>query len=92
MITSWTSTSLSSSNSHLKLCKFKINDTVLEMLSLEDCLITLDLEFMIPCLEKVMIIVRSPLNPEWSLSTLECLVKYSARLRSEAAENDHDHA
>ncbi|TVU47727.1 hypothetical protein EJB05_07336, partial [Eragrostis curvula] len=62
-------------NSHPKLCKFEINGIVLEMLSLEDYL------FVIPCLEEVMITVRSPLNPEQSLSTLECLVKYNARLR-----------
>ncbi|TVU25565.1 hypothetical protein EJB05_28066, partial [Eragrostis curvula] len=62
-------TSWSSSNSHPKLCKFEINGAVLEMLSLEDCL-------------EVMITVRSPLNPEQSLSTLECLVKYIVWLRS----------
>jgi hypothetical protein len=41
----------------------------------------LDCRFLIPCLEEVMITVRSPLNAEQKLNTLESLMKYSARLR-----------
>ena len=42
----------------------------------------LDARFCIPCLEEVLITVRSPLNAEQKLNTLESLVKYSVRLRS----------
>uniref|UniRef100_A0A0D9XEF6 FBD domain-containing protein n=1 Tax=Leersia perrieri TaxID=77586 RepID=A0A0D9XEF6_9ORYZ len=42
----------------------------------------LDARFCIPCLEEALITVRSPLNAEQKLSTLESLVKYSVRLRS----------
>ena len=41
----------------------------------------LDSRFVIPCLEQVLVTVRSPLNAEQKLSTLESLVRYSPRLR-----------
>ena len=41
----------------------------------------LDSRFSIPCLEEVLITVRSPLNAELKLNTLESLVKYSPRMR-----------
>lgn len=41
----------------------------------------LDSRFVIPCLEHVLVTVRSPLNAEQKLSTLESLVRYSVRLR-----------
>jgi hypothetical protein len=44
-------------------------------------LMQLDSRFVIPCLEHVLVTVRSPLNAEQKLSTLESLVRYSVRLR-----------
>jgi hypothetical protein len=57
----------------------------------------LDFRFLIPCLEEVVITVRSPLNAEQKLSTLESLVKYSVRLRKmviriSQMKNCHDSA
>lgn len=37
--------------------------------------------FQIPCLEKVVVTVRSPLNAEQKMSTLDSLVKYATSLR-----------
>jgi hypothetical protein len=42
----------------------------------------LDSRFSIPSLEEILITVRSPLNAEQKLSTLESLVKYSVNLQS----------
>lgn len=36
--------------------------------------------FQIPCLEKVVVTVRSPLNAEQKMSTLDSLVKYANNL------------
>lgn len=36
---------------------------------------------MIPCLEEVVITVRSPLNAEQKMSTLESLLKYGKNLK-----------
>ena len=44
-------------------------------------LLQLDSRFVLPCLEEVLITVRSPLNAEQKLNTLESLVMYSAKLR-----------
>ncbi|CAL5012951.1 unnamed protein product [Urochloa decumbens] len=41
----------------------------------------LDSRFVIPCLEQILVTVRSPLNAEQKLSTLESLVRHSVRLR-----------
>lgn len=41
----------------------------------------LDPRFVIPYLEQVLVTVRSPLNAEQKLNTLESLVRYSVRLR-----------
>lgn len=40
-----------------------------------------DSRFSIPCLEKVMITVRSPLNAEQKMNTLESLVNYARNLK-----------
>ena len=37
---------------------------------------------MIPCLEEVVITVRSPLNAEQKISTLESLLKYGKNLKA----------
>jgi hypothetical protein len=57
----------------------------------------LDSRFTIPCLEELLITVRSPLNAEQKLSTLESLVKYSVNLqamviRISQMKNCHDAA
>jgi hypothetical protein len=41
----------------------------------------LDSRFVIPFLEQVLVTVRSPLNAEQKLNTLESIVRYSVRLR-----------
>lgn len=45
------------------------------------CMSQLDSKFIIPCLEEIVITVRSPLNAEQKLDTLESLLKHSVRLR-----------
>jgi hypothetical protein len=57
----------------------------------------LDSRFVIPFLEEILVTVRSPLNAEQKLSTLESLVRYSARLwrmviRISQMKNCHDAA
>jgi hypothetical protein len=41
----------------------------------------LETGFTIPCLEEVVITVRSPLNAEQKMNTLESLVKYARGLK-----------
>ena len=52
------------------------------MANLFELCMQLDSRFIVPCLEEVLITVRSPLNAEQKLNTLESLVKYSAKLRT----------
>ena len=40
-----------------------------------------DSRFVIPCLEEMVITVRSPLNAEQKMNTLESLVKYGRNLK-----------
>ncbi|CAO2206992.1 unnamed protein product [Urochloa humidicola] len=68
-------------NSHPKLCKFEIHGAMFAALCHKNSLKNLDSRFVIPCLEQVLVTVRSPLNAEQKLSTLESLVRYSVRLR-----------
>lgn len=42
----------------------------------------MDSSFLIPCLEEVLITVRSPLNAEQKMNTLESLLKYGKNLKS----------
>lgn len=44
-------------------------------------LLQVDTTFLIPCLEEVIITVRSPLNAEQKLSTLESFLKYGKNLK-----------
>uniref|UniRef100_A0A0A9D7I6 F-box domain-containing protein n=1 Tax=Arundo donax TaxID=35708 RepID=A0A0A9D7I6_ARUDO len=69
-------------NSHPKLRKFEIHGAMFAALCQKNSLKNLDSRFLIPCLEEVLITVRSPLNAEQKLNTLESLVKYSVRLRT----------
>lgn len=41
----------------------------------------MDSRFHIPCLEKVVVTVRSPLNAEQKMNTLDSLIKYAKNLR-----------
>lgn len=42
------------------------------------------MDFTIPCLEEVVITVRSPLNAEQKMNTLESLIMHSTNLRKMA--------
>ncbi|GJN15984.1 hypothetical protein PR202_gb02934 [Eleusine coracana subsp. coracana] len=68
-------------NSHPKLRRFEIHGAMFAALCQKNSLKKLDSRFVIPCLEEILVTVRSPLNAEQKLSTLESLVRYSARLR-----------
>ncbi|KAI4296252.1 hypothetical protein L6164_036225 [Bauhinia variegata] len=68
-------------NSHPKLRKFDIHGAMFAALCQKNSLKHVDSEFMIPCLEEVVITVRSPLNAEQKMSTLESLLKYGKNLR-----------
>ncbi|KAM0886403.1 hypothetical protein ACQ4PT_029709 [Festuca glaucescens] len=69
-------------NSHPRLRKFEIHGAMFAALCQRNSLKNLDSRFTIPCLEELLITVRSPLNAEQKLSTLESLVKYSVNLQS----------
>lgn len=68
-------------NNHPKLRHFEIHGAMFAALCQKNSLKNLDSRFVIPCLEEVAITVRSPLNAEQKLSTLEALVKYGVMLR-----------
>lgn len=69
-------------NCHTKLRKFEIHGAMFAALCQKNSLKNLDSRFYIPSLEEVLITVRSPLNAEQKLNTLESLMKYSVKLRS----------
>ncbi|KAK7328270.1 hypothetical protein VNO77_22373 [Canavalia gladiata] len=69
-------------NSHPKLCKFDIHGAMFAALCQRNSLKHVDQGFVIPCLEEVVITVRSPLNAEQKMSTLESLLKYGKNLRT----------
>ncbi|XP_062192365.1 F-box protein At1g10780-like [Phragmites australis] len=68
-------------NSHPKLRKFEIHGAMFAALCQKNSLKNLDSRFVMPCLEEVLVTVRSPLNAEQKLNTLESLVRYSVMLR-----------
>ncbi|KAF8404112.1 hypothetical protein HHK36_008992 [Tetracentron sinense] len=68
-------------NSHLKLQSFEIHGAMFAALCQKNSLKSVDSRFVIPCLEDVVITVRSPLNAEQKVSTLESLLKYAKNLR-----------
>ncbi|PNT77773.1 F-box protein At1g10780 [Brachypodium distachyon] len=68
-------------NSHPKLRKFEIHGAMFAALCQKNSLKNLDSRFSMSYLEEVLITVRSPLNAEQKLITLESLVRYSPRLR-----------
>ncbi|KAK7412067.1 hypothetical protein VNO78_03513 [Psophocarpus tetragonolobus] len=69
-------------NSHPKLRKFDIHGAMFAALCQRNSLKHVDPGFLIPCLEEVVITVRSPLNAEQKMSTLESLLKYGKNLRT----------
>uniref|UniRef100_A0A7N0TX17 F-box protein n=1 Tax=Kalanchoe fedtschenkoi TaxID=63787 RepID=A0A7N0TX17_KALFE len=69
-------------NSHQKLEKFDIHGAMFAALCQRNSLKNVDSSFEIPCLTEVVITVRSPLNAEQKMCTLESLVKYGRRLES----------
>ncbi|KAK1264241.1 F-box protein [Acorus gramineus] len=68
-------------NSHPYLRSFEIHGAMFAALCLKKSLISVDSEFKIPYLEEVRITVRSPLNVEQKMNTLESLLKSSPMLR-----------
>ncbi|KAG4945340.1 hypothetical protein AAZX31_15G045200 [Glycine max] len=69
-------------NNHPKLRKFDIHGAMFAALCQRNSLKHVDPGFLIPCLEEVVITVRSPLNAEQKMSTLESLLKYGKNLRT----------
>ncbi|RDX71545.1 F-box protein [Mucuna pruriens] len=68
-------------NSHPNLRKFDIHGAMFAALCQRNSLKHVDPGFFIPCLEEVVITVRSPLNAEQKMSTLESLLKYGKNVR-----------
>nr|XP_043619057.1 F-box protein At1g10780-like [Erigeron canadensis] len=68
---------------HPMLKSFDIHGAMFAALCQKNSLknVEVDPSFVIPCLEEVVITVRSPLNAEQKMSTLEALVKYGAKLK-----------
>ncbi|OAP14352.1 hypothetical protein AXX17_AT1G10940 [Arabidopsis thaliana] len=68
-------------NNHPKLQTFDIHGAMFAALCQKNSLKKLETGFTIPCLEEVVITVRSPLNAEQKMNTLESLVKYARGLK-----------
>ncbi|CDO97542.1 unnamed protein product [Coffea canephora] len=68
-------------NSHPKLLTFDIHGAMFAALCQKNSLKNVDSRFVIPCLEKLVITIRSPLNAEQKMSTLESLLRYARNLR-----------
>lgn len=66
---------------HPKLQKFDIHGAMFAALCQKNSLKKLETGFEIGCLEEVVITVRSPLNAEQKMNTLESLVRYAKGLR-----------
>ncbi|EOX97337.1 F-box/RNI-like superfamily protein isoform 2 [Theobroma cacao] len=69
-------------NSHPKLQKFDIHGAMFAALCQKNSLKNVEPGFVIPCLEEVVVQVRSPLNAEQKMSTLESLLKYGKNLKT----------
>ncbi|KAL3635266.1 hypothetical protein CASFOL_019813 [Castilleja foliolosa] len=68
-------------NSHPKLQTFDIHGAMFAAICQKQSLKNVDSSFVIPCLEKVVVTIRSPLNAEQKMSTLESLIKYAKNLK-----------
>ncbi|KAK3184886.1 hypothetical protein Dsin_032172 [Dipteronia sinensis] len=69
-------------NNHPKLQKFHIHGAMFAALCQKNSLKNVESSFVIPCLEEVVVTVRSPLNAEQKMSTLESLLKYGKNLKA----------
>ncbi|KDP38880.1 hypothetical protein JCGZ_05037 [Jatropha curcas] len=69
-------------NSHPKLQKFDIHGAMFAALCQKNSLKNVESGFVIPCMEEVVVTVRSPLNAEQKMSTLESLLKYGKSIKS----------
>ncbi|KAK1408850.1 hypothetical protein QVD17_40946 [Tagetes erecta] len=67
--------------SHPKLKSFDIHGAMFAALCHKNSLKNVDSSFVIPCLEEVVITIRSPLNAELKMSTLDALVKFGKSLK-----------
>ncbi|XP_076886588.1 F-box protein At1g10780-like [Bidens hawaiensis] len=67
--------------SHPKLKTFDIHGAMFAALCQKNSLKNVDSSFKIPCLEEVAVTVRSPLNAEQKMNTLESLVKFGKKLK-----------
>ncbi|KAL8141636.1 hypothetical protein V2J09_014668 [Rumex salicifolius] len=68
-------------NAHPKLQTFDIHGAMFAALCQKNSLKNADSTFSIPHLEEVTLTVRSPLNAEQKMSTLESLLRYSCNLK-----------
>ncbi|XP_071717741.1 F-box protein At1g10780-like [Rutidosis leptorrhynchoides] len=68
-------------NSHPKLKSFDVHGAMFAALSQQNSLKNVDSSFVISSLEEVVITVRSPLNAEQKMSTLESMVKFGKKLK-----------
>ncbi|KAG0471599.1 hypothetical protein HPP92_016145 [Vanilla planifolia] len=68
-------------NNHPKLQTFEIHGAMFAALCQKNSLKKLDPSFVIPNLEEVLITVRSPLNAEQKLCTIESLLEFCVKLR-----------
>ncbi|KAI8532163.1 hypothetical protein RHMOL_Rhmol11G0192300 [Rhododendron molle] len=68
-------------NTHPKLQKFDMHGAMFAALCQKNSLKNVDSRFVIPCLEETVITVRSPLNAEQKMNTLESMVKYGKNLK-----------
>lgn len=66
---------------HANLKSFDIHGAMFAALCQKNSLKNVDSSFVIPCLEEVVITVRSPLNVEQKMNTLESLVKFAKNLK-----------
>ncbi|KAK9060311.1 hypothetical protein SSX86_021015 [Deinandra increscens subsp. villosa] len=66
---------------HPNLKIFDIHGAMFAALCQKNSLKNVDSSFTIPCLEEVVITVRSPLNAEQKMNTLESLVKFGKKLK-----------
>ncbi|EYU35444.1 hypothetical protein MIMGU_mgv1a007155mg [Erythranthe guttata] len=68
-------------NSHPKLQTFEMHGAIFAALCQKNSLKNVDSKFSIPCLENVVVTVRSPLNAEQKMTTLKSLIKYAKSLK-----------
>ncbi|KAK9676293.1 hypothetical protein RND81_11G067200 [Saponaria officinalis] len=68
-------------SNHPKLQKFDVHGAMFAALCQKNSLKNVDSGVSIPSLEEVVITVRSPLNAEQKMSTLESIVKYAKNLK-----------